>query len=65
VAATHRATDTHVKIPVTSALPSDTIHRAKLAGIDIGLLLGHTHLLTDSACSLRLIKGFIRRLTAY
>jgi hypothetical protein len=44
---------------VTSTFPSHTINRAELAGIYIGLQFGHTHLLTDIACSLRLIQGFM------
>jgi hypothetical protein len=39
--------------------PSHTINRAKVAGIDIGLQLGHTNLLTDSASSLRLNYGYM------
>jgi hypothetical protein len=50
---------------VPSIPPSHTINRAKLAGIDIGVQLGHTHLLTDSACSLRLIQSFTNYLSAY
>ena len=50
---------------VTSTPPSHTINRAELAGIDIGLQLGHTHLLTDSACSLRLIQGYLNCPSAY
>ena len=45
--------------------PSHTINRAELAGIDIGLQLGRTHLLTDSACSLRLIQGYLNCPSAY
>jgi hypothetical protein len=37
----------------------------QLAGIDIGLQLGHTRLLTDSACSLRLIQGYMICPSAY
>jgi hypothetical protein len=37
-----------------------TNNRAKLAAIDLGLKFGHTALLTDSACSLRLIRKYIR-----
>jgi hypothetical protein len=44
---------------LTSTLHSHTINRAKLAGIDIRLQLCHTHLFTGSACSLRLIQGFM------
>jgi hypothetical protein len=50
---------------VTSIPPSHTINRAELAGIDIGLQLGHTHLLTDIACSLRLIQGYLNNPYAY
>jgi hypothetical protein len=64
-AATHPATDTHVKIMVSSTPPSHTTIRAELACIDVDLQLGHTHLLTDSTCSLRLIAGFMPRLSAY
>jgi ribonuclease HI len=56
-AATHPASDTRVKILVTSTPPSHTINRVELAGINVGLQVGHTHLLTDIACSLRLIQG--------
>jgi ribonuclease HI len=42
-----------------------TINRVELAGIDIALQLGHTHLLTDSACSLRLIQGYLNCPSAY
>ena len=45
--------------------PSHTINRAELAGIGTGLQLGHTHLLTDSACSLRLIQGYLHCPLAY
>jgi ribonuclease HI len=64
-AATHPASDTRIKILVTSTPPSHTINRAELAGIDIGLQLGHTHLLTNSACSLRLIQGYLNSPSAY
>jgi hypothetical protein len=40
-----------------TSTPSHTINHTELAGIDKGLQLGRTHLLTDSACSLRLIQG--------
>jgi hypothetical protein len=50
---------------VTSIPPSHTINRAELAGIDIGLQLGHTHLLIDSACSLCLIQGYLNCPSAY
>jgi ribonuclease HI len=50
---------------VTSTPPSHTINHAELAGIDIGLQLGHTHLRTDSACSLRLIQGYSNCPSAY
>jgi hypothetical protein len=50
---------------VTSTPPSHTINRAQLAGIDIDLQLGHTLLLIDSACSLRLIQGFMNCPSAY
>jgi hypothetical protein len=50
---------TRVKTLVTSTPPSHTINRAKLAGIDVGLQLCHTHLLMDSACLLRLIQGYM------
>jgi hypothetical protein len=53
----HNADDLH--------LPSHTINRPELAGIDIGLHFIHTHLLTDGACSLRLIQGYIKCPTAY
>jgi hypothetical protein len=63
---THPATDARVKIMVNSTPPSHTINsRAELAGIDIGLQLGHAYLLTDSACSLLLIQGYVRSPTAY
>jgi hypothetical protein len=65
VAATHLATDTHVKIQVTSTPPSHTINRAELVGTDLGLQIGHTHLLKDRAFSLRLIHGFMRCPSAY
>jgi ribonuclease HI len=65
-AATHPASDTRIKILVTSTPPSHTINRAELAGIDIGLQIGHTHLLTDNnACSLRLIQGYINCPSTY
>jgi hypothetical protein len=64
-AATHPASDTRIKILVTSTPPSLTINRVELAGIDIGLQLGHTHILTDSACSLRLIQGYLNCPSAY
>jgi hypothetical protein len=55
-----------VKILVTSTPPSHTINRAELAGIAIGLRLGHTHLLMDSACSLRIFtQGYMYCPTAY
>jgi ribonuclease HI len=50
---------------LTSTSPSHTINRAELAGIDTGLQLGNTHLLTDSACSLRRIQGFMNCPSAY
>jgi hypothetical protein len=50
---------------VTSTRPFYTINREELAGIDIGLQLGHTHLLTDNACTLRLSQGFINCPSAY
>jgi hypothetical protein len=62
---THPASDTRIKILVTSTPPSHTINRAELAGIDIDLQPGHTHLLTDSACSLRLIQGNMNCPSAY
>jgi ribonuclease HI len=65
VAATHPASDTRIEIMVTSTPPSHTVNRAELASIDIGLQLGHTHLLTDSACSLRLIQGYLNCPSAY
>jgi ribonuclease HI len=64
-AATLPASDTRIKILVTSTPLSHTINRAELASIDIGLQLGHTHLLTHSACSLRLIQGFLNCPSAY
>jgi hypothetical protein len=45
--------------------PSHTLNRAELGGIDVGPQLGHTHMLTDSACSLRLIQGFMRCPSTY
>jgi hypothetical protein len=36
-----------------------------VAGIDIGLQLGYTHLLKDIACSHRLIQGYINCPSAY
>jgi hypothetical protein len=50
---------------VTSTLRWHTIDCAELAGIDIGFQLGHTHLLVDSACSLRLIHGYPNCPSAY
>jgi hypothetical protein len=50
---------------VTSTPPSHTISRAELAGINIALQLGHTHLLKDNACSLRLIQGYMNCPSAY
>jgi hypothetical protein len=50
---------------VTSTPPFHFINRAELAGIDIGMQLGHTHLLTDSACSIRLVQGFMNCPSAY
>jgi ribonuclease HI len=64
-AATHPVSDAKIKILVTSTPPSHTINHAELAGIDIGLHLGRTHLLTDSACSLRLIQGYLNCPSAY
>jgi ribonuclease HI len=61
-AATDPASDTRIKIMVNSTPPSHTINRAELAGTDIGL---HTHLLTDSACSLRLIQGYMNCTSTY
>jgi hypothetical protein len=64
-------TTTHVEPPSIHATtdtftpPSNTINSAELAGIDIGPQLGHTHLLTDSACSLRLIQGYMNCSSAY
>jgi ribonuclease HI len=54
-AATHPASDTRIQILVTFTPPIHTINRAEVAGIDIGLQIDHTHLLTYNACSLRLI----------
>jgi hypothetical protein len=45
-AATHPASDTLVKILVTSTPPSHNTYRVELAGIDNGLQLGHTYLQT-------------------
>jgi ribonuclease HI len=64
-AATHPASDSRIKILVSSTPPSHTINRAELAGIDIGLQIGHTLLLTYSACSLRLIQGHMNCPSAY
>jgi ribonuclease HI len=64
-AATHPASDTRINILVTSTPLSRTINRAELAGIDICLQLGHTHLLTNNACSLRLIQGYLHCPSAY
>jgi hypothetical protein len=64
-ATTHPASDPRAKILVTSTPPSHTIIRAEFAGIDIGLQLGHTHLLTDSAFSLGLIQGYMTYPSAY
>jgi ribonuclease HI len=64
-AATHPASDTRIKILVTSTPPSHTMNRAELVGMDIGLQLGRTHLLTYSACSLRLIQGYLNCPSAY
>jgi hypothetical protein len=50
---------------VTSTPPSYTINRAELASIDVGLQLGHNHLLTDNTCSPCLIKGFVNCPSAY
>jgi hypothetical protein len=50
---------------ISNTPPYHTINHAELACIDIGLHLGHTHLLTDSACSLRLIQGIMRCPFAY
>jgi hypothetical protein len=36
---------------VISTPPFHTINRAELAGIDIGMQLGHTHLLTYTMCA--------------
>jgi hypothetical protein len=49
----------------TSTPSSHVIERVELAGIDVGLQFGHTHLLTDSACSLFLIKCSVRCPYAY
>jgi hypothetical protein len=62
---THSASETRVRIMLTSTPPSHTINRAELAGIDIGLQLNHTCLLTDNACSLRLIQGFMNCPSAF
>jgi ribonuclease HI len=64
-AATQPVTNAYVRIMVTSIPPSHTINSAELAGIEIDLQLNHTHLLTDSACSLCLSKGLMRCATAY
>jgi ribonuclease HI len=61
----HTLPGTRIKITVTSTPPFHTINRAELTGIDIGLQLGHTHLLTDGACSLRLIQGYMNCPSAY
>jgi hypothetical protein len=55
-----------VKIRVLKFIES-VVHtrKSELAGIDIGLQLGHTHLLTYSACSLRLLQGYMNRLFTY
>jgi hypothetical protein len=59
-AATHPASDTRIKILVNNSTPpSHTIKRAELAGIDIAIQLGHTHLLTDNACSFCLIQDYM------
>jgi hypothetical protein len=50
---------------MTSTPPSHTVNRAELAGIDIGLQLGRTHLLTHSACSLPLMIGSMNCPSAY
>jgi hypothetical protein len=63
--ATHPTSDTCVKTMVISTPPSHTINRVELVGIDIGMQLGHTHLLTDNACSLRLIQSFMKCPPAY
>jgi hypothetical protein len=54
-AAAHPAATSCIKILVRST-PLHPIDRAELAGIDIGLPRGHEHLLTNSACSVRLQK---------
>jgi ribonuclease HI len=64
-AATHPVSETKIKILVTSTPPSHTINRAEISGIDIGLQLARIHLLKDSACSLRLIKGYLNCPPAY
>jgi hypothetical protein len=59
-AATYPSTNTSLKILVTCTPPTHTISRAELQAIDLGLKLRHHALLSDSACSLRLIHKYIR-----
>jgi hypothetical protein len=58
-AATRPSSRTSLRILITSTPQAHTINRAKLAAIDLGLKLSHPTLLSDSACSLRLIHKSI------
>jgi hypothetical protein len=49
---------------VLSSPPIQTITRAEFAAHDVGLDAGVTHLLTDNACSLRLIQKYFRLSTS-
>jgi hypothetical protein len=64
-ALTFTATDKRVTILVKSTFPSCTICHADLVCVDMAMQLGHVYLLTDSACSLRPIQGYIRCPTAF
>jgi ribonuclease HI len=59
-AATHPSSYTSLTILVTSIPPTHTRNRAKLVAIYLRLKLGHPTILSDSACSLRLIHKHIR-----
>jgi hypothetical protein len=44
---------------------SHTINQAELVGIDIGMQLGHEHLLNDNACSILLFQGHMHCPTSF
>jgi hypothetical protein len=61
-AATHPSSRTSIKILVTSTPPTHTMNRAELAAKDLKFKLGHSALLLDNVCPLRLFHKYIRTL---